>query len=343
MQPVAIDGIKFYLTPEWHRLASAEVWSDASSQIFYSTGVCFGAVISLASYNTFNHNIYRDAIILAVGNSFTSLFSGFVVFSILGFMAHSQNTTVDQIVTQGPGLTFIAYPQAVTLLTVSPVWSTLFFIMLSLLALSSMFPMVENVITAVLDQFPVALAPFKFWVTIGVCLVSFLCGIILSSHGGMYVLQLFDTYAVGNALLFAGLMEVIVVAWRYGASRVIGNLQTMVGNRFGMFYFKYAWLTVTPTFLLFAIIFSLAQTKPVVYGNYEFPHWGTSIGWLLTATSLCPIPIYAVVKYIQHKRSREGMHMSFIQSIDFLTLPSEKMSSNYFKSPEMSPLKPVEL
>ncbi len=88
----------------------------------------------MASYNQFRNNIYRDAVIVVFGNSLTSIyrfggrreisvvvrmfpcshFSGFVVFSILGFMAHSQNTTVEKVATGGPGLTFIAYPQAVS-------------------------------------------------------------------------------------------------------------------------------------------------------------------------------------------------------------------------------------
>lgn len=34
-------------------------------------------------------------------NCGTSVFAGFVIFSVLGFMAHEANSTVDQIVTQG--------------------------------------------------------------------------------------------------------------------------------------------------------------------------------------------------------------------------------------------------
>lgn len=34
-------------------------------------------------------------------NEGTSLFAGFVIFSVLGFMAHEADTSVDKIVTQG--------------------------------------------------------------------------------------------------------------------------------------------------------------------------------------------------------------------------------------------------
>ncbi len=131
----AVDGIKFFLTPNFTRLMDAEVWGDALIQVFYSTSVCTGGIITLASYNRFHNNIMRDTLILGLGNCLTSIFSGLVVFSILGFMARRQNTTVDKIVAIGPGLTFITYPQAVTILPVSPLWSALFFIMLITLAL----------------------------------------------------------------------------------------------------------------------------------------------------------------------------------------------------------------
>ncbi len=82
-------------------------------------------------------------------------------------MAHSQGKTVEEVATEGPGLTFIVYPQAVTLLPISPLWSFLFFLMLVTLALSTMFPTVENIGTAIIDQFPVILRPYKFFVMLG--------------------------------------------------------------------------------------------------------------------------------------------------------------------------------
>lgn len=135
MEEGAIDGILFYLKPDWEKLTKAKVWGDALIQVFYSTSVCTGGIITLASYNRFHNNILRDTLILGLGNALTSVFSGFVVFSILGFMARRLNTDIKNVATDGPGLTFITYPQAVTLLPAAPLWSALFFIMLITLAL----------------------------------------------------------------------------------------------------------------------------------------------------------------------------------------------------------------
>ncbi|ETN71432.1 hypothetical protein NECAME_19343, partial [Necator americanus] len=62
-------------------------WKDAGTQVFYSYGVGFGALIALGSHNKFNHNCFRDAFIMCIINGSTSILAGFVVFSILGYMS----------------------------------------------------------------------------------------------------------------------------------------------------------------------------------------------------------------------------------------------------------------
>ena len=170
-----------------------------------------------------------------------------------------------------------------------------------------MFPMVENVISGITDQFHRQLGDFKFWVTAAVCFISFLGGICLTTEGGMFILQLFDTYAVGKALLFVGLAEVTVIAWRYGANRLVSNLEFMIGKRRGLLVFKVLWVGVAPFLLLFAIVFSFTQEKPASYAGYVFPPWGVGIGWAMTLTSILPIPLYAIYKLIRSPQPHPGI------------------------------------
>lgn len=110
---------------------------DAGSQIFYSYGVCTGALTSLGSYNKYDNNCYRfvfvillfssviffylklymdvtfllvflhrDSIYLCLLNSLTSFVAGFAIFSVLGFMAKEQGVDIS-VVTESGGWEFI--------------------------------------------------------------------------------------------------------------------------------------------------------------------------------------------------------------------------------------------
>lgn len=48
--------------------------------------------------------VLRDAFVLALINSGTSFFSGFVVFSILGFMASEQGVDISKVAESGKSL-----------------------------------------------------------------------------------------------------------------------------------------------------------------------------------------------------------------------------------------------
>ncbi|CAH1393303.1 unnamed protein product [Nezara viridula] len=137
MLPGAMTGIKYYLQPELSKLKETQVWVDAAVQIFYSVGAGFGVHLAYASYNNFNNNCFSDCIITSAVNSFTSFFSGFVIFTYLGFMSHKQGIPISSVATEGAGLVFQVYPEAVATLPGSHFWSLLFFFMLIMLGLDS--------------------------------------------------------------------------------------------------------------------------------------------------------------------------------------------------------------
>ena len=85
----------------WIKPFVYQVWADACIQIFFSLGVTWGGMITLASYNKFKNNVFRDAIMVGCGNCMTSFFAGFVIFGIIGFMAHELGVPVEEVAAQG--------------------------------------------------------------------------------------------------------------------------------------------------------------------------------------------------------------------------------------------------
>ena len=77
------------------------MWSDAATQIFYSLGPGLGNLIAMASYNKFNNNIMRDGLIIPLINCMTSFYGGFVIFSVLGFMAKEKGVSVEAVADEG--------------------------------------------------------------------------------------------------------------------------------------------------------------------------------------------------------------------------------------------------
>uniref|UniRef100_A0A8C9ZES4 Transporter n=1 Tax=Sander lucioperca TaxID=283035 RepID=A0A8C9ZES4_SANLU len=257
----AINGIKFYLTPQWQKVLDAKVWGDAASQIFYSLGCAWGGLITMASYNKFHNNCFRDSIIISVTNCATSVYAGFVIFSILGFMAHNLNVPVSEVADHGPGLAFVAYPEALTLLPISPLWSLLFFFMLILLGLGTQVRL-EN------------------------CTLP---------TGGIYWLLLMDNYAASFSLVIISCIMCICVMYVYGYRNYFKDVEMMLGFPPPLF-FKVCWRFISPLIISFILIFTVIQYKPIKYNNYVYPGWSLAIGFSMALSSVVCIPIYALYK-----------------------------------------------
>ncbi|CAM9283735.1 unnamed protein product [Lampetra planeri] len=305
--PGALDGIIYYLKPDWSKLGEAQVWSDAGTQIFFSYAIGLGALTALGSYNRFHNNCYQDAFILALVNSGTSFFAGFVVFSVLGFMAAEQGVDISKVAESGPGLAFIAYPKAVTLMPLAPVWAALFFFMLFVLGLDSQFVGVEGLITGIMDMLPPksALGSLSREVVAAICCV--ICCLIdmsMVTEGGMYVFQLFDYYsASGITLLWQAFWECVVIAWVYGADRFMDDVARMIGYQ-PLPYMKWCWSYITPLVCVGVFLFHVVNYKPLTYNTvYTYPLWGESLGWGLALSSMLCIPLTVIYKLLRSKGS----------------------------------------
>uniref|UniRef100_A0A8C7F4B9 Transporter n=1 Tax=Oncorhynchus kisutch TaxID=8019 RepID=A0A8C7F4B9_ONCKI len=91
--PGAYEGLIYLFTPDWEILKNPQVWLDAATQIFFSLSVAFGGLISFSSYNSQKNNCEKDAVLVGVINSATSIYASIPIFAILGFKAHTNYVT----------------------------------------------------------------------------------------------------------------------------------------------------------------------------------------------------------------------------------------------------------
>ncbi|NXY72222.1 SC6A9 protein, partial [Glareola pratincola] len=292
----ALTGIMYYLTPQWDKILDAKVWGDAASQIFYSLGCAWGGLITMASYNKFHNNCYRDSIIISITNCATSVYAGFVIFSILGFMANHLGVDVSKVADHGPGLAFVAYPEALTLLPISPLWSILFFFMLILLGLGTQFCLLETLVTAIVDEVGNEwIIRRKTFVTLGVAVAGFLLGVPLTTQAGIYWLLLMDNYAASFSLVVISCIMCVAIMYIYGHRNYFKDIEMMLGFPPPLF-FQICWRFISPAIIFFILVFTVIQYRPISYNDYVYPTWAISIGFLMALSSVICIPIYAIYK-----------------------------------------------
>ncbi|KAG5856712.1 inactive sodium-dependent neutral amino acid transporter B(0)AT3 [Anguilla rostrata] len=95
--PGATEGLIYLFTPNWETLKDPKVWLDAATQIFFSLSLAFGGLIAFSSYNPQKNNCERDALIVGIINSATSIYASIPIFAILGFKANSNfNDCINQ-------------------------------------------------------------------------------------------------------------------------------------------------------------------------------------------------------------------------------------------------------
>ncbi|XP_069136262.1 sodium-dependent serotonin transporter-like [Argopecten irradians] len=290
--PGAANGVLYYLRPQWHRLKDVNVWLDAATQVFFSLGPGFGTLLALSSYNKFHNNCYLDAMVTSVINCLTSFLAGFVVFSVLGYMALLQGRDIDKVAVEGPGLVFVVYPEAIASLDGSIFWSIIFFLMLITLGLDSTFGGLEAVITAVCDNFGVLRNKRELFV-LSLVIYCFLGAISTTTYGGQFVINLLDRHAAPISLIFICFCEAIAVSWFYGVQRFSNDIKSMVGFEPGIFW-KVCWVAICPISLLLLFVLSIWAYSGIQLDGYTYPDWSVAIGWCITCSSLICIPLYIV-------------------------------------------------
>ncbi|XP_071981517.1 sodium- and chloride-dependent neutral and basic amino acid transporter B(0+)-like [Engystomops pustulosus] len=299
----AINGIEYYIGQQSDitKLSNGEVWRDAATQIFYSLNTAWGGLIALSSYNKFNNNCYWDAIVVSVINCLTSILAGFAIFSILGHMALVSGKKVSEVVTEGFGLAFIAYPDALAKLPISPLWSILFFCMLLALGLDSQFALIETLTTTVQDVFPRLMKKMRIPLTAAICVLLFFLGLPCVCQSGIYWVNLIDSFCGGWALLFAAVLELAAVIWIYGGNRVILDIEMMIGKKHWIFWlwWRICWYFISPVLLAAILVWSLVTYETTGYGGVPYPKWAIVIGFLMVVFCLIWIPVIAIVKVIQ--------------------------------------------
>lgn len=227
-------------------------------------------------------------------------------FSILGNMALNLNTTVDKVVSNGFGLAFIAYPDALSKIGGDVVWCMIFFLMAFTLGLDSEMAYMETVITGLIDMFPNYLKPRRAKLIIGVIAGLFILGLLTCTRTGQNWVDVFDQSTGGWGILFTSTAEILIVGTWYGGGilgwlgykeeRLIQDIELMIGKKSNLFWFPWRllWYVISPLLLIYLLIASLVIPKevdPIQEAYVGATTLSTVVSWLVIISGFIFVPI----------------------------------------------------
>ena len=143
-----MDGLKFYLLPDFQKMKDAGVWETitaAMNQAFFTLSLGIGAMGIFGSYIDKKRSLLGESVSIAILDTFVALVSGLIIFPACFAFGISPN--------QGPSLIFITLPGIFNSMAGGRIWGTLFFIFMTFAAFSTILAVFENIISCGMDLF----------------------------------------------------------------------------------------------------------------------------------------------------------------------------------------------
>ncbi|KAL7672373.1 hypothetical protein ACOME3_007260 [Neoechinorhynchus agilis] len=305
--PGAVSGLKFLFKPDFRKLYHYQIWSSAAVQVFFSLGPGFGVLIAYASYsdNTENRqNPKLYSIIVSLINAATSLLCALVVYSGLGYLSLKKNVTMDSFSEHGQSLVFVVYPELIATIKAAPLFSFVFFVMVFLLGLDSVYAGIEGMHAAIASEYRIAQV-HEYMSRFCLIALCFVLSIPSITAGGKYVIDFMDTYGVSPSIMFVVFLEVCTVSYVYGTKKFQNKIESILGEdaRPGCL-FVFAWKYIVPSIVacLYFLSFAYFDLPDDIFGPRDVTERTKKIGYALNCCTLLPIPIYALLKLAKIKK-----------------------------------------
>lgn len=265
--PGAVQGLNAFFTPNWEAMGNYKVWLAAFGHIFFSLSVGFGIMLTYASYLKKKTNLTGSGLVVALANSSFEILAGIGVFAALGFMAYSAGASVDDVVSGGIGLAFIAFPKIISSMGAGgDLFGFLFFASLTVAGITSMVSILQVPIAGFQDKLGWSRKKAVTIIAGGSAIVSTL---LFSTHSAITFVDIIDYFANNIGIVAGGLLSIVLVSWF--RRPLLKQLQDHV-NQYASIKLGAGWnfmlTVVTPISLLAALLMTLKSIFTEGYGGY---------------------------------------------------------------------------
>ena len=281
-----MDGVSYLLRPNMSKITDVNVWKEAMSQVILSLGLGMGQMVAYSSKRKNDSHTIRSSFQIAGFDFLFSLLSGFAVFGTLGFLAFQSNCQITELNNaQGIFLAFATYPTAISHLPLAPVWGVLFFLLLVLIGLDSVFAVIEANLPGFEEIHP---RTSKKKIALILCVIGFLGGVLFTCGNGLYWLDIVDHWVANYMILSVIAVECILL---FRDKTLAKYLQQFNINP-TLAKVLQVWITlIVPIILVFFVLSGFYEEINQSYGGYPLSAiiiggWGCVLLMLIVAVVL---------------------------------------------------------
>ncbi len=288
-------GLEYFLTPNMDALADPDVWLAAFAQIFFTLSLATGVMIAYTSRLPKESDVVNNAHLVSYMDVGFSFFAGIVVFATLGYMAVTTGEDIATVAPAGPGLAFIAYPTAISMMgaTWGPIVGVMFFVMLFTLGIDSAFATIEAVVLALKDS------GYKYAkMALLVVAASFIFSLFFATGGGYHWIWIVDHFVNEIGLVTVGILECFILGYLYSTPKFMDAVNETSEIKISTWWL-YSVKYVTPVLLTIILMAKIVLT--VLHG---YPAEESYPGWALFAGGLFPVILVIFLSYYMSGRFR---------------------------------------
>jgi len=221
--PGAFAGVRFLFHFDFAHLAQPQIYLEALSQSAWSTGAGWGLLLTYSIYSRSREPVVGNSLIMGLGNNTASLLAALAVIpTIFAVLPAGEAVQVAQLTGENStGLTFIWIPRLLGGTGGGQYMLVLFFLALSLAALSSLISMVEMAVRNLID-----LGLHRKTATVAVTAFIAVCGSPSALNSTFFDNQ---DWVWGLGLLINGLFFCLAVR-RFGTRRFREQMVNIENN-----------------------------------------------------------------------------------------------------------------
>lgn len=153
--PGAIEGVKYYLNPDFSKI-NGKVVLSALGQAFFSLSVGWGLMVTYGSYLSRKNNIVISGVWIAGMDTAVALLGGLMIFPAVFAFGMSPSA--------GPSLVFEVLPTIFDKIPLGNIIGALFFLLLMVAALTSSISMLEVPVAYLIDEKKFSRKKAAYWV-----------------------------------------------------------------------------------------------------------------------------------------------------------------------------------